>query len=153
MCIYLRCTLQKTQKLCGKGSKRVVGTLPKTSKWPTNLCPDTLGEQSCPRTRFGLSKRPLFSDWHRHGGGHRHPKMVSNSFQSNPKINTAWRMPSGITFCSIWSLRREVLRRNLVYCSKVFHMPMLSLARLQFLNDVPSVFHVFDNPKRLILEP
>ena len=143
----------KNSKLFGKGSKKVLETLQKTSKWLPNWCPDTLGKQSYPRTRFGLPKRPLFSARHRHGGGHRHPKMVPKSFQNNPKINTPWRRPSGITFCSIWKLRREVLRRNLIYFSKVFHMPISSLAHLQFLKDVPSVFHVFDNPKGLILEP
>ena len=125
--VYRICTLQRTEKLSKKGSKRLFGTLPKTSKWLPNGSQDTFRKQSCLRANFGLSK------------------TVSKSFQNNPKINTPWRRPSGITFCSIWKLRREVLRRNLIYFSKVFHMPISSLAHLQFLKDVPSVLRVFDN--------
>ena len=135
-------------KLSGKVSKRVLETLQKTSKWRPHWSPDTLGKQSAARTRFGLPKRPLFSHRSPHGGGHRHPKTISKSFQNILKINTPWRRRSGITFCSLWRLRCEVLGRNLVYFSKVFHMPMSSLAHLQFLKDVPKVFPVFNNPRQ-----
>ena len=55
-----RCTLPKNLKLSGKASKRVLGTLQKTSKWHPNWCPDTLREESCPRTRFGSPNRLFF---------------------------------------------------------------------------------------------
>ena len=95
--MYIECVRYKEgQENSERASKRLSGTVPKTSRWPPTWSPVTLGKHSCCPTPFGSLKKPFFSGRHPHGGRHRHPKIMSKSIQNNPKIYTPWHMPTGI---------------------------------------------------------
>ena len=143
--VHRMCTLPKTEKLFEKASKRVFGTPSKTCKWPPNCLPDTLGKQSCARTPLRSSKRTLFSCRSPHGGGHRHSKMVSKSFQNNPKIKTPWQRPTGISFlCDLEPLTRRLEQEFYLLFEGVSHAYVESGASSTFQGCLLSVHLIWE---------